>query len=67
MIDTPGVETVVLATPHTNLLRMTEKDGDTTRALLRIETAGDIILSAPKGRVHVKSQLFSREIGLTTT
>ncbi|MGO4214124.1 phage baseplate assembly protein V, partial [Terriglobus sp. YAF25] len=63
MIDTPSKETVVLATPNSSALTMTEKHDSTGRTLVHIHSDGDIILTAPNGRVHVRSQFFSREIG----
>ncbi len=63
MIDTPQQETVVVATPHHTRLRMTEKDGDTTRPLFEVHSDGDIVLSAPQGRIHLYSKFTSKEVG----
>ena len=62
--DLPGKETVLFATPHSTRMVMTEEADETGRTLVLLESAGDIILSAPKGRVHIQSQFFSREIGV---
>jgi type VI secretion system secreted protein VgrG len=61
--DKPGQETIFLATPHHNTLSMTELSDETGRHLMLLHSDGDIVLSAPSGRVHVNSKLFSREIG----
>jgi len=63
MIDTPAVETVVVATPHHTRLRMTEKDTVTGRPLLILESDGDILFSAPNGRVHIHSKFHSLDVG----
>jgi type VI secretion system secreted protein VgrG len=63
MVDTEGKETVVVATPNHSSLTMTEKHDSTGRTLVHIHSDGDIVLTAPNGRVHVQSQFFSREIG----
>ncbi|NYF78657.1 type VI secretion system Vgr family protein [Granulicella arctica] len=61
--DKPGQETVFLATPKHTSLSMTELSDETGRNLIHIHSDGDIVLSAPNGRVHISSKLFSREIG----
>ena len=63
LIDVPGQETVVLASPNHSTLTLTEKSTGTGRSLITLQTDGDIVLAAPKGRVHIKSLYFSREIG----
>jgi uncharacterized protein involved in type VI secretion and phage assembly len=63
MVDTEGKETMVLATPNHSSLTMTEKHSSTGRTLVHIHSDGDIVLTAPNGRVHVQSAFFSREIG----
>ena len=62
--DLPGKETVLFATPHSTRMVMTEEADETGRTLVLLESAGDIILSAPNGRVHIQSQFFSGEIGI---
>ena len=61
--DKPGQETVFLATPNLTSLSMTERSDETGRHLVTLHSDGDIILGAPKGRVHIRSTTFSREIG----
>lgn len=63
MVDTPGKETVMFATPNHSSISLTEKSDGTGRTLITLQSDGDIVLSAPKGRVHIKSQFFSREVG----
>ncbi len=64
MGDTQGEESITMATPHSTRLTMTEKSQSTDgRSLVMLESDGDIILSAPTGRVHIVSKFFSREIG----
>ncbi len=62
-VDTSGQETLSMATPKSTRLVMTEKANETGRPTIVIESSGDIILSAPNGRIHFVSQTFSREIG----
>ncbi len=64
MSDKTGVETIVLATPHNNILKMTEQSEQTGRTNITIESkTGDIILKAPNGRVHIESQFYSKDVG----
>ena len=63
MVDTPEQETVLLATPNSSSITLTEKSDGTGRTLILLQSKGDIILSAPDGRVHIHSKFFSREIG----
>ncbi|GGG97492.1 type VI secretion system Vgr family protein [Silvibacterium dinghuense] len=64
MSDKAGVETLILATPNNNILRMTEKSDSTGRTNITIESkTGDIILHAPEGRVHIESKFYSKDIG----
>lgn len=63
MVDAPGQETVVVATPHHSSLTLTEKSTGTGRSLITLQTDGDIVLAAPNGRVHIRSKFFSREVG----
>jgi type VI secretion system secreted protein VgrG len=64
MSDKTGVETVVLATPNNNLIKMTEKSDQTGRTNITIESkTGDIILHAPNGRVHIESKYYSKDVG----
>ena len=62
--DKTGVETIVLATPNNNILKMTEKSDQTGRTNITIESkTGDIILHAPNGRVHIESKFYSKDVG----
>ncbi len=62
--DKVGVETVVLATPNNNRIKMTEKADHTGRTNITIESnTGDIIFHAPNGRVHIESLYYSKDIG----
>jgi type VI secretion system secreted protein VgrG len=63
MIDTPEKETVMVATPNHSSVTLSEKHDATGRTMVHIHSDGDIILTAPNGRVHVQSLFFSREIG----
>ena len=64
MSDKPGVETIVLATPNNNLIKLTEKADNTGRTNITIESrTGDIVLHAPNGRVHIESKFYSKDIG----
>ena len=63
MVDTPGKETVSIATPSKNKLVLTEYHADTGRPAIVLATAGDLILSAPNGRIHSHSATHSREVG----
>ncbi len=62
--DKPGVETIVIATPNNNRLKMTEQSDQTGRTNITLESlTGDIILHAPNGRVHIESKFYSKDIG----
>jgi type VI secretion system secreted protein VgrG len=62
--DKEGVETLILATPNNNILKMTEKADSTGRTNITIESkTGDIVLHAPQGRVHIESKFYSKDIG----
>jgi hypothetical protein len=63
LVDTPGQETIALATPKSNRLMMTEKANETGRSAVVLHTDGDIILAAPNGRIHLQSKLQSKEVG----
>jgi type VI secretion system secreted protein VgrG len=62
--DTPGSEGLTFVTPFGCSIKMLESDPQTGRSMIAIETTnGDIFLGAPKGRVHINSQFYSKEIG----
>ena len=62
-VDQKEKETIVVATPNHSSITLTEKSDGTDRTLILLQSDGDIILSAPDGRVHIQSKFFSREIG----
>ncbi len=64
LVDTTGKETVVVATPHSTSLKMTESYSPTGgRPMIILHSDGDIVLSAPKGRIHFQSAFHSRQVG----
>jgi type VI secretion system secreted protein VgrG len=64
MIDQPGKESIVLATPKYLKVSLIETTDETGRSMITLHSEnGDIFLSAPNGRVHVHSRHFSREVG----
>ena len=64
MSDKPGFETLTLATPNSNVIKLTEKSDKTGRTTITIEArTGDILLLAPNGRVHIESKFYSKDIG----
>lgn len=65
IVDKKDKESIVLATPHTIRISLIEgATGSTpTGAMLVLESSGDIFLSAPNGRIHLRSKFFSREVG----
>ena len=64
LVDTPGKETISIATPTSNRLMLTESHADTGgRPAIVLESAGDIVIAAPNGRIHTQSMYHSREVG----
>lgn len=63
IVDEPGKETIVLATPNHSSITLSEKLDGTGRTALLLQSDGDITLSAPNGRVHIAAKIFSREVG----
>jgi type VI secretion system secreted protein VgrG len=63
MVDTESQEAVVLATPKSGAIRISEQDTASGRPQILIQSDGDIVLRAPNGRIHIQSATFSREIG----
>lgn len=63
IVDTQGQETITLATPKSARFTLTEKANETSRPAIVMETQGDMIFSAPHGRIHFQSATASREIG----
>jgi Rhs element Vgr protein len=64
--DQQGKESIVVATPNHLKLGMLEKADETDRSMILVHSDnGDIVLSAPNGRIHFHSQCFSRETGVS--
>lgn len=63
MSDKPGAETVVIATPNHTSVNLTDNHDDSKRPMVHLHSSGDILLTAPNGRVHINSLYFSRDIG----
>ena len=61
--DMAGNEAITIATPNHNSLTFSESHTATGRPLIALSSSGDIVLSAPEGRVHIQSKYFSREVG----
>jgi uncharacterized protein involved in type VI secretion and phage assembly len=63
-VDKKGKESMVLATPKDLKISLIESTDETGRPMLTLHSAnGDILLSAPNGRIHFHSKSFSREVG----
>jgi type VI secretion system secreted protein VgrG len=59
-----GEETsIVLATSGRQKIQLIDSCDETGRKMLCLSTDGDIFLNAPKGRVHIRSKYFSKEVG----
>lgn len=64
IVDKKGKESVMFSTPNSVRIALMESSNETHRETLLLHTdLGDIILSAPNGRVHVHSKFYSREAG----
>jgi type VI secretion system secreted protein VgrG len=65
LVDVEGREAITISTPKGQKIQILDKCQETDgRPMLALSSPeGDIFLHAPKGRVHVKSKLFSKEIG----
>ncbi len=61
MTDTPGKESIVLATPSSNVLQLTEHAEETGRPAIHLHSAGDILIRAA-GRIHTHAQFHSAHI-----
>ncbi len=61
--DNEGTEAITIATPNQNTFTLSESHSSTGRPQIALNSTGDIVLSAPKGRVHIIANLFTREIG----
>jgi type VI secretion system secreted protein VgrG len=63
-VDKPGKESIALATPKFLKLSMIEETDETGRSMVTIHSEnGDILLSAPNGRIHMRGKFVSREVG----
>lgn len=63
IVDKDGQSSIVLATPNHVRVSLIENSNETGDSVLSLHSDGDIILSAPNGRIHCQSKLFSKEIG----
>ena len=63
--DTRDGESIVVATAGGQRIQLIDHCAETggQRKMLCLSTDGDIFLSAPNGRVHIRSKFFSKEIG----
>ena len=59
--DTPGKQSISLATPRSNNLLLSERVTETDRPVLALHTLGDIHLRAT-GRIHEKAALRSHHV-----
>ena len=61
-VDTPGKESVVMATPNKLRISMIENTNEHGRSTILVHSEdGDILLSAPNGQVHIRSKYFTKE------
>jgi Rhs element Vgr protein len=62
LVDVEGKESIVVSTPAGQMIQLIDNCTDTGgREMLCLTSPGDIFLNAPKGRVHIRSQLLSQE------
>jgi hypothetical protein len=61
IVDTPGIESISLATPRSNHMLLSEKVAETGRPAISLYTAGDILMRAA-GRIHRQSALHSEHV-----
>ncbi|WP_446743878.1 type VI secretion system Vgr family protein [Silvibacterium acidisoli] len=64
LVDKQGEEAIAIATPTNAKLLMVERAAETGRPaiVMRVEH-GDLIFSAPNGRIHFNAKYWSREVG----
>ena len=63
-MDKEGKESIVIATPNYLKISLIEKTDETGRSMITLHSEnGDILLSAPNGRIHFRGKYFSREVG----
>jgi len=63
MVDKNGKSSIVVATPQHVRLSLIENSNETGDSMLALHSDGDIFVSAPNGRIHLRSAKFSREVG----
>jgi uncharacterized protein involved in type VI secretion and phage assembly len=64
IVDKEGKESIAIATPKYLKITLIEKTDETGRSAIHLcSENGDILLSAPNGRIHFRSKYFSREVG----
>jgi type VI secretion system secreted protein VgrG len=62
IVDKPGKNSMVLATPNHLKISMIENSDETGDAMLALHSDGDIVLSAPNGRIHLGSAMQSKDV-----
>lgn len=64
LVDVKGKESIVISTPGGQIIQLIDSCDETGgRKMLSLTSPGDIYLNAPNGRVHIRSKLFSKEVG----
>lgn len=63
IVDKPGKQSIALATPTSTRILLTESANETGRPAVAMYSSGDIILSAPNGRIHMYSATNSKQVG----
>jgi uncharacterized protein involved in type VI secretion and phage assembly len=64
LVDKQGKESIVIATPQRLKISLIEKADETGRSMILLHSEdGDMFLSAPNGRIHLRSKFFSKEVG----
>lgn len=62
--DKDGKESISLATPNHLRIQMFENADETGRPMISLSSeTGDIMLSAPEGRILLRSKFYSRDVG----
>jgi hypothetical protein len=64
IVDKPGKNAIVVATPKHLKISMVENSDETGDAMLTLHSDGDILLNAPKGRIHARGKAVSKEVGM---
>jgi uncharacterized protein involved in type VI secretion and phage assembly len=64
IVDKQGKESIVIATPKELKVSLIEQTDETSRSMICLHSEnGDILLSAPNGRVHIHGKFVSEEAG----